>query len=98
MLGIATVLMVAAVASEEPEVAAKTALEAMLVWINCPGTRANQGARAVNSRSETPERCISSPIMMNIGAAISTKSLEWLHASSPAAPVMGKKPYCSDRT
>ena len=89
MFGIATVPIVAALASEDPEVAANTALEAMLVWMSCPGTRANHGASAVNNRSEMPERCINSPIMMNIGAAIRTKSLEWLHASSPAAPVNG---------
>jgi hypothetical protein len=41
MLGIATVPIVAAVATDEPEVAAKIALAAMLVWISRPGTRAN---------------------------------------------------------
>ncbi len=91
MLGMATVPMVAAVAMEEPEVAAKTALAAMLVCISRPGRRENHGVSASKSRPDTPERCMSSPIMMNIGAAIRMKSAEEFHASSPAAPVIGKK-------
>ena len=78
--------------------AAKTALEAIFVWISCPGTRANQGESAAKSRSDTPERCISSPIMMNIGAAIRMKSLEWLHMTSPEAAVIGMKAKFSDKT
>ena len=97
MLGIATVPMVAAVATEEPDVAAKIALAAMFVWISRPGMRANQGVSAENSRSLRPERCISSPIMMNIGAAIRMKSFEEFHASSPSAPTIGKKANFSER-
>ena len=97
MLGIATVPMVAAVATDDPEVAAKMALAAMLVWIRRPGIRANHGARALNSRSLMPERCISSPIMMNMGAAIRMKSFDVFQASSPSAPVSGKKAYFCER-
>ena len=98
MLGIATVPMVAAVATDEPEVAAKMALAAMLVWIRRPGIRANHGASAVNSRSLMPERCINSPIMMNMGAAIRMKSFDVFQASSPSAPVSGKNAYFCERT
>ena len=98
MFGIATVPMVAAVATDEPEVAAKMALAAMLVWIRRPGTFANHGASAVNSRSLMPERCISSPIMMNMGAAIRMKSFDVFQASSPSAPVSGKNAYFCERT
>ena len=97
MLGIATVPMVAAVATDDPEVAAKMALAAMLVWIRRPGIRANHGASALNRRSLMPERCISSPIMMNIGAAIRMKSFDVFQASSPSAPVSGKKAYFCER-
>ena len=59
--------------------------------------RANHGASAVNSRSLMPERCISSPIMMNIGAAIRMKSFDVFQASSPSAPVSGKNAYFCER-
>jgi hypothetical protein len=39
MLGTASVLIVAAVATDEPEVAANSAQEAMLVCMMPPGTR-----------------------------------------------------------
>ena len=98
MLGMATVPMVAAVATDEPEVAAKIALAAMLVWMSLPGMRANHGVSAENRRSLMPDRCISSPIMMNMGAAIRMKSFDEFQASSPIAPVMGKKAKRSERT
>lgn len=62
-----------------------------MVCISRPGSRANHGVSASNSRPDTPDRCISSPIMMNIGAATRMKSSDEFHASSPAAPVIGKK-------
>ena len=45
-----------------------------------------------------PDRCISSPIMMNMGAAIRMKSFDEFQASSPIAPVIGKKAKRSERT
>ncbi len=98
MFGIATVPMVAAVATDEPEVAAKIADAAMFVWISRPGTRANHGVSAVNSRSLIPERCINSPIMMNMGAAMRMKSFDEFQAISPSAPVIGKKANFACRT
>ncbi len=67
--------MVAAVATDEPEVAANSALQPTLVCSSPPGSRPSQAASAPNMRSAMPERSSSSPISTNSGIDVSRLSL-----------------------
>ena len=82
-------LIVAAVAAEEPEVAANIAHAPMLECIRPPGSHENHLAMASYMRSATPERSISSPISMNIGTATTITSLEAPQLVSPIALTRG---------
>ena len=89
MVGIATVPMVAAVATDEPETAANRVLEAMLVWRSPPGNQRNQSVRARYMPSATPERTSSSPSRMNSGIAVRMKSLSTPQVWSPKTISVG---------
>ena len=65
--------MVAEVATLEPEQAANTAQEAMLVCSRPPGRNTSQRDSAPYIRSPIPERSISSPISRNSGTATRMK-------------------------
>ena len=86
--GSATVPMVAAVATDEPEVAANSAQHAILVCSSPPGRRDSQAAIAPYMRSAMPLRSSSSPSRMNSGAAVSRLSLRTPHN---IAPVVDRK-------
>ena len=64
--------MVAAVATLEPEVAAKRALAAIFVCSSRPGMRVIHMASVWYMRSVIPERISSSPSRMKSGMEIST--------------------------
>ena len=72
--------MVADVATLEPEQAAKTAHETMLVWINPPGRNHSQREIVAYMRSPIPLRFISSPISMKTGTATKMKLVFPSHA------------------
>src|SRR5512147_6928 len=65
--------MVAAVAADEPEIAAKMPQPTTLVCISRPGSGSTQGARPRNMSSETRVRNRISPIQMNSGSAVSAQ-------------------------
>ena len=65
--------MVAEVATLEPEQAAKTAQDAMLVCSRPPGRKTSQRDSAPYMRSPMPERSISSPMSRNSGTATRMK-------------------------
>ena len=67
--------MVAAVAADEPETAAKMPQPRMLTCIRRPGSRVIQGASPVNMSSDRRERNRISPIQMNMGSAASSQEL-----------------------
>src|SRR5215471_5128137 len=63
--------MVAQVAAEEPETAAKMLQPMMLVCSSLPGTRSSQGASPLNMSSDKRVRNRISPIHTNSGRAVS---------------------------
>ena len=67
--------MVAAVATEEPEVAANSAQQPILVCKRPPGRRPSHTANTVYMRSAMPERNRNSPSSTNSGIAVSPFSL-----------------------
>ena len=62
--------MVAQVAADEPDTAAKMVQPMMLVCSRRPGRRSSQGARPLNMSSESLVRNRISPIQMNSGSAV----------------------------
>src|SRR2546430_965813 len=62
--------IVAQVAAEEPEIAAKIVQPTTLVWSSRPGMRDIHGARPRNMSSDSLERNRISPIQMNSGSAV----------------------------
>ena len=81
--GSETRLMVAEVATLEPEHAANTAQEAMLVCSSPPGRNTSQRESAPYIRSPMPERSISSPISRKRGTATRMKLVLLSHALFP---------------
>ena len=67
--------MVAAVAADEPEIAAKMPQPSTLVCNKPPGSRATHGASPRNMSSEIRLRNRISPIQMNSGSAVSAQLL-----------------------
>src|SRR4030067_3367939 len=65
--------MVAAVAADEAEIAAKMPQPITLQCISLPGNAVSQGARPRNMSSETRLRNRISPIQMNSGSAVSAQ-------------------------
>ena len=65
--------IVAQVAADEPETAAKIPQPRMLMCIRRPGRRVSQGARPVNMSSASRVRNRISAIQMNRGRAVSAQ-------------------------
>src|SRR2546430_17054294 len=65
--------MVAQVAAEDPDTAAKIVQPMMLVCSRRPGTRSSQGASPLNMSSESRVRNRISPIHTNSGSAVSVQ-------------------------
>src|SRR5947209_15324606 len=65
--------MVAQVAAEDPDTAAKIVQPMMLVWSNRPGSRSSQGARPRNMSSDRRVRNRISPIHTKSGSAVSVQ-------------------------
>src|SRR5690348_17702601 len=63
--------MVAQVAAEEPDTAAKIVQPMMLVWSSRPGTRSSHGASPRNMSSDSRVRNRISPIQTKSGNAVS---------------------------
>src|SRR6478736_4311564 len=63
--------MVAQVAAELPDTAAKIVQPMMLVCSRRPGSRSSQGARPLNMSSDSRVRNRISPIQQNSGSAVS---------------------------
>ena len=82
-VGSDTRLIVAEVATLEPEQAANIAQEAMLVWINPPGKNDIHRETALYILSPIPLRSISSPIKRKSGTAIRMKFVLVSHALLP---------------
>ena len=76
---------VAAVATLEPEDAAKIAHEPMFACIRPPGSHDSHWITASYMRFAMPARSMISPSRMNIGTATSTNSLLLSHVNSPIA-------------
>ena len=91
--------MVAAVATEDPEVAANRADEPILECIKPPGNHPSHFTMLSYIRSVMPARSKISPIITNIGIATSKKSVEVCHAKSEIARYsgMGLSVYCRIR-
>ena len=68
--------MVAAVAADEPETAAKIAQPKIFTWSSLPGNLVSQGDNPLNMSSDSLDRSKISPININIGSAASAH--EWL--------------------
>ena len=77
--------MVAAVATDEPEVAANRAQEPMLECMSPPDSQDSHCTMAAYMRSAMPERSRISPISTNSGMAISRNSMLFSQATSPSA-------------
>src|SRR3954469_15907948 len=88
--GSATEPMVAAVATEEPEIAENTAQETILVCSNPPGSRFSQTFSARYSLSDSPARSRISPISRKSGTATSTKFDDGPHKVCPAKAHQGR--------
>ncbi len=82
--------MVAAVAADEPEMAAKMPQPKTLVCKSRPGSRCIQGARPRNMSSDNFERNRISPIQMNIGSAVSAQEVLALHTVVPKLSPIGR--------
>src|SRR3990167_4395736 len=73
--GIVILPMVAQVAADEPDTAAKMVLPRMLVCSSRPGSTLTQGARPLNMLSDSLVRNRISPIQTNSGSAVSVQLL-----------------------
>src|ERR671919_2667942 len=71
--GSATLAIVAQVADDEPETAAKMPQPKMLTCISFPGSQPSQGARPSNISSESRVRKRISPIQTKSGSAASVQ-------------------------
>jgi len=67
--------LVGSMATDDPEVAANSAQQPMLVWRSPPGNRASQADSAMYMRSAMPERSSSSPSSTNRGIEVRRFSL-----------------------
>ena len=86
--------MVAVVAVEEPDTAAKMPHASTLVWASRPGSRDTQGASPENIWSASRVRNRISPIQMKSGSAVSAQSVlppKTVVARSAPALVLVKK-------
>ena len=92
--GSATVPIAAAVATEEPEIAANSAQPAMLVCSRPPGMTQTSFDRPRYIRKLRPECCMISAIRMNSGIAVSAKlfiepqlirPMPWSEATPPCS-------------
>src|SRR5258708_36421750 len=81
--------MVAAVAAEEPEIAAKIPQPATLQCISRPGSGAIDGAGPRNMSSEMRVRNRISPIQMNSGSAVSAHLVLEPHTVVAIGPPAG---------
>jgi hypothetical protein len=81
---------VAAVATEEPEVAEKSVQVAMLVCSSPPGRRLNHTESAAYIRSAMPPRSSSSPSSMNSGIASMEGLFRLLQTTPPIMSTRGK--------
>ena len=68
--------IVAQVAADEPDTAAKMPQPTTLTWISRPGSHCSQGERPRNICSERRVRNRISPIQMNSGSAVSVHEAE----------------------
>ena len=82
--GIDTVPIVAAVATLDPEVAAKSAQAPMLACIVPPGSQDSHSTSAAYIRSATPERTSISPRSTKNGIATSVSEAMLCQATSPS--------------
>ena len=89
--------MVAAVATLDPDTAAKTEQEAILVCIKPPGKKLSQPPNDVYNRSVIPLRSNISPIRINKGTATRTKLVLGVHARSPIAIYKGRSENINPR-
>jgi hypothetical protein len=87
--GKATVPTVAAVATDEPEVAENSAQVPMLVCSRPPGRRPSHTASASNILSAMPPRKRISPSSMNSGMAVITELLSVPHTTPPIISMSG---------
>ena len=71
--------MVAQVAAEEPDTAAKMAQPMTLTCSSRPGSRCTQGASPANMSSDKRVRKRISPIQMNIGSAVRSHEFDAAH-------------------
>src|SRR5829696_6384123 len=90
MTGVATVPMVAAVATLEPDVAAKTMQAPMLACISPPGSQESHWLIDAYSRSAIPDRSRISPSRINSGTLTKRKLLEADQTISPMARCTGR--------
>lgn len=90
MAGSATVPMVAAVATEDPEIAAKIEHAPMLECSRPPGKGASQSDKVRYIRSVTPARTRISPSRMNKGMQVRMKSLSTPHIVLPKDMSVGR--------
>ena len=96
--GYATVPTVAAVATEEPEDAAKMAQEPMFACMSPPGSHDSHCTTALYMRRAMPARSMISPSRMNIGTATRMNSLLLSQVNSPMAGVRRPRKKSSSRT
>ena len=82
--------MVAQVAADEPDTAAKIVQPMMLVCSSRPGTRSSQGARPRNMSSESRVRNRISPIHIKSGSAVSVHELADPHTETAMASPAGR--------
>ncbi len=87
----ATVPMVAAVATDEPEMAANMAHEPTFECMRPPGSHDSQCVAAAYMLSAMPERSMISPNRMNSGMATRMTSVEDTQPISPMARLRGRK-------
>jgi hypothetical protein len=82
--------MVAQVAADEPETAAKMLQPMMLVCSSRPGTRSSQGASPLNMSSDNRVRNRISPIHTNSGSAVSVHDEAVPHTVTAMASPAGR--------
>ena len=87
--GSAMVPTVAAVATDDPDVAENSAQVAILVCNSPPGKRFSQTARASYIRSAMPPRSINSPSIMNSGIARIEGLLRLVQITPPIMSTIG---------
>ena len=82
--------MVAAEATEDPDVAENSAQDAMLVCSRPPGIQRTHLSSAWNIAPAMPEPSKSSPVRMKSGTATRAKLVDPPQRSSPTAGATGK--------